>query len=49
MGASGRVIVEMTVRGEMRGVCFVVLKCHLVLMLFVVGNMVSDVAYVKRM
>lgn len=37
------------IRGVRLVVCFVVVKCHLILMLFVVGNIVSDVAYVKRM
>lgn len=48
MGVSGRIIVEIIIRGGRQIICLVVLKCHLILVVFVVGNMVKDVAYVRR-
>lgn len=49
VGVSGRTIVEIIIRVDKCVICFVVSKCHLVLVLFVVGNIVRDVAYVRRM
>jgi hypothetical protein len=46
---SGRIIVDIMARGGRSVICFVLWKCHLILVLFDVGNIVSDVAYVRRM
>lgn len=47
-GASGRIRVEIVnIRGRYI-ICFWVLNCHFIFILFDVGNMVSDVVYVIR-
>lgn len=44
MGVSGRSIVEVMVRGARCVVCFVVVRCHFVLVLFAAGSIVREVA-----
>lgn len=39
----------MIVKGERNIIRFVLLKCHLILILLAVGNIVRDVAYTRRM
>ena len=48
IGVSGSSIVDVTIRGARRVVFFVVSNCHFIFILFVAGNIVSAVVYVRR-
>lgn len=48
IGDSGRMRVERIIRGARRVVGFKCPNCHLIFMLFVDGNIVRDVEYVRR-
>lgn len=49
MGDRGRMRIDRMIKGDRRGVGLVWLNCHFIFMLFVDGNIVKDVEYVKRM
>lgn len=48
VGTSGSIIVEITIMGGRYFVFFVFLCCHLIFILFVVGNIVIEVVYIIR-
>lgn len=48
IGDSGRMSVDRMIRGGRWIVGLVLFSCHLIFMLFVDGNVVRDVEYVRR-
>lgn len=48
IGDIGIISVEIITIGGVNSVCFGYLNCHMILVLFVVGNIVSDVVYAIR-
>lgn len=49
IGVSGRSMVDATIRGGRKIIFFMLSNCHFIFVLFAEGNIVSAVAYARRM